>query len=111
MDACAHQSITCAGRVVGYEQGQPSLQQGLFLELRYMEDFLNDYHSYLLWVKKERERWIRMERWARNKTLPVVKAGVTERAGICSKNPASRGSAWARTVPRLGETLLCFLHL
>ncbi|CAJ1360607.1 unnamed protein product [Effrenium voratum] len=38
--------------------GWPSRDQ----DEQYMEDFLNDYHSYLLWVKKERERWTRMER-------------------------------------------------
>ena len=30
--------------------------------LRYVQRFLSDYHSYLLWVKKDKARWERMER-------------------------------------------------
>ena len=29
---------------------------------RYVQQFLSDYHSYLLWVKKDRDRWAKMER-------------------------------------------------
>ncbi|CAK9110748.1 unnamed protein product [Durusdinium trenchii] len=38
--------------------GWPSRDQ----DEEYMQSFLSDYHSYLLWVKKDPERWNKMER-------------------------------------------------
>lgn len=38
--------------------GWPSREQ----DEEYMKEFLSAYHSYLLWVEKDRERWTKMER-------------------------------------------------